>query len=141
MVKHRKKKPKRKAAPHRRWRMQVTKLDINQEIRSIVQSAQKHEGRVVGAGPLIFFSTETSDAWMLDVDDSLALCLARDGAAQDAMIQETADQFQVAWGGRYHMTDTTFTVIEESGRMRTIYGYPLREIRQTIRKLQESSAK
>lgn len=141
MVKRRKKKPKQKAAPRRQWRTQVTKLDVNQEIRGIVQSAQNHEGRVVGAGPFIFFSTETGDAWMLDVDDNLALCLARDGATQDVLVQETADQFQVAWGGGYHMTDTTFTVIEKSGRMRTIYGYPLREIMQTIQKMQKLSAR
>jgi hypothetical protein len=141
MVKHRKKKLKRKAAPRRKWRTQVTKLDVRQEIKGIVQSAQKHEGRVVGTGPFIFFSTETGDAWMLELEDNLALCLARDGAAQDVMIQETADQFQVAWESVYHMTDTTFTVIEQTGGMRTIYGYPTRQILQTIQKMQALSAR
>jgi hypothetical protein len=141
MVKRRKKKSKRKAAPRRKWRTQETKLEVHQEIKGIVQSAQRHEGRVVGSGQFIFFSTETGDAWMLEPADNLALCLARDGAAQDVTVQETADQFRVAWESVYHMTDTAFAIVEKSGGMRTIYGYPTRQIMQTIQKMQELSAR
>jgi hypothetical protein len=139
MVKHRKKKPKRKAAPRRKWRTQVTKLDAHQEIKGIVQSAQLHEGRVVGIDQFIFFSTETGDAWMLEPAGNLALCLARDGVAQGVTVQETADQLLVAWESVYHMTDTAFTIVEKSGTMRTIYGYPTRQIMQTIQKMQALS--
>jgi len=121
--------------------MQATKLDANREIRSIIQSAQNHEGRIVGIGQFVFFSTETGDAWMLEPANNLALCLARDGAAQDVKVQETADQLLVAWDGVYHMTDTAFTIVERSGGMRTILGYPTGQILQAIEKMQELSAR
>ena len=33
----------------------------------------------VTIGPLVFFSTETGDAWMLELSNQLAARLARDG--------------------------------------------------------------
>lgn len=50
-------------------------------------------------GPLLFFSTETGDAWVLDPADHLALCLARDGEPLPANIIETPDTVRVCRPG------------------------------------------
>jgi hypothetical protein len=42
------------------------------EVRYIQNKAAEHDGRVVSLGPLILFSTDTGDAWLLDVADQLA---------------------------------------------------------------------
>src|SRR5215468_9664873 len=49
------------------------------EVRHIQRCAARHDGRIVTVGQLIFFSTETGDAWLLDSEDGLAAPLARDG--------------------------------------------------------------
>jgi hypothetical protein len=46
------------------------------EVRYIQNKAAEHDGRVVSLGPLILFSTDTGDAWLLDVADQLAAPLA-----------------------------------------------------------------
>lgn len=60
--------------------LQASKASLITEITYIVNRAAAHDTRVVSWGPLIFFSTESGDAWVLDPEDKLAICLARDGA-------------------------------------------------------------
>src|SRR5262249_14288993 len=55
------------------------KLRLAQEIKYIHQRAAEYDARFVTVGPLLFFSTETGDAWILDPSDQLAARLARDG--------------------------------------------------------------
>ena len=52
---------------------------LTDEVRYILRPAAEHDGRVVTIGPLVLFSTETGDAWLLDPSDQLAARLARDG--------------------------------------------------------------
>jgi hypothetical protein len=49
------------------------------EIEYIRSRAAEHDCRLVTAGLLALFSTETGDAWLLDPADHLAARLARDG--------------------------------------------------------------
>ena len=39
------------------------------EVRYIQDKAAEHDGRVVSFGQLVLFSTDTGDAWVLDVAD------------------------------------------------------------------------
>jgi hypothetical protein len=62
------------------------------EIAYIQDKAADHDGRIVTIGQLILFSTDTGDAWLLDVTDQLAARLARDG-----------DPEQIYLGDRYQL--------------------------------------
>ena len=42
-------------------------LHLADEVRYIQRRAADHDGRVVTVGPLVLFSTETGDAWLLDL--------------------------------------------------------------------------
>ena len=107
-------------------------VSITGEADYIVNQAQNYDARLVTLGPLIFFSTETGDAWMLDSEDGLALCLARGGDRESFTITETPTNFVIDWNGSFHINRDAFIVIERSGRMRTIFGYPTREILQAM---------
>ena len=109
-------------------------VSINREADYIIKKAQALDCCVVGLGGLIFFSTQTGDAWILDPAESLALCLARDGERQTSRILETPTKFQIAWEAQYLIDGETFTVATKDGRVRTIFGYPTRDIENTIRK-------
>lgn len=105
-----------------------SQLSIRREADYIVKRAQINDSRVVGINQLILFSTSTSDAWVLDPVDGLALCLARDGERQDYTIIETDLNFSIEWNAQYRIEGRTFIVFDESGQRRTILGYPTDEI-------------
>ena len=105
-----------------------TELSIRDEFRYIVARAQEHDARIVGVGGLVFFSTETGDAWALDPEDDLAACLAQGGEPQEVSMLETKSQFAIDWPARFVIDEDAFTVLEPPGRLRTILGYPTREI-------------
>jgi len=53
---------------------------IMREVDYVVGRALQQDSRVVTFGPLVFFSTQTGDAWVLDPADRFATCLARGGS-------------------------------------------------------------
>jgi hypothetical protein len=110
-------------------------INIKREVEYIVRCAAEYDARVVTLGPLVFFSTETGDAWLLDPSDRLALCLARDGDAQTATITESAGTFAIGWEMTYQISGGRFIVADASGQSRMIIGYPMREIARAIERL------
>lgn len=83
-------------------------------------------------GALIFFSTETGDAWMLDREDRLAICIARDGTEQPYAIAESERGFTIEWTGHFEVNGEAFTYADHAGHVRTVLGYPVAEIRRTL---------
>lgn len=121
----------------KRWEQRLLspeEVSINREADYIIKKAQGHDSCVVGLGRLVFFSTHTGDAWILDPADSMALCLAQDGERQNFSILETPTNFQIVWEAQYLIDGETFTITTKDGRVRAILGYPTREIENTIRK-------
>jgi hypothetical protein len=110
-------------------------MGITDEANYIISRTQDNDARVVTLGPLILFSTETGDAWMLDPEDGLALCLARAGEAQPFTITETATDFSIEWKASYQIDGDVFIVAERSGRIRSIWGYPTAEILHVTRRV------
>jgi hypothetical protein len=117
---------KRKKRPPRERRqiLSQSQINITGEANHVIECAQAYQARVVSLGPLIFFSTVTGDAWVLDPADSLALCLARDGERQSFSITENANQFAVDWQANYQIEGEQFIVFEKSGQIRTIIVNP-----------------
>ena len=95
------------------------------EGRYIQHRAADYDGRIITIGPLVLFSTETGDAWLLDRTDFLAARLARDGEAEPIQIVETAATFAVEWKGSYRINGPAFLYSDrDTGRVITILGYP-----------------
>jgi hypothetical protein len=63
------------------------------EVDYIQRRAAEHDERIVTVGQLVFFSTETGDAWLLDALDHLAARLARDGDPEPIDIEDTDTTF------------------------------------------------
>jgi hypothetical protein len=118
-----------------RRRSRLVALDINREIAYILGRAEAQEGRLVTLGPLLFFSTDTGDAWMLDLEDSFALCLARDGSPLPVTVEETVTSFAVSWEATFVIAGSAMTFNYAPGHERTIVGYPTDEIRKAMRAL------
>ena len=102
---------------------------LTDEIDYIQCRAAEHDGRFVTVGPLILFSTDTGDAWLLDPADHLAARLPRDGDPEPIYFEETDTNFAIGWKGNYSIEGDAFTYIDrESGRIVTILGYPTRRL-------------
>ena len=104
---------------------------LAEEIEYIRSRAAEHDGRLVTIGPLVQFSTETGDAWLLDPADSLAARVARDGDPEDIHFEETDTNFAIGWTGNYQIDGDAFVFIDrDTARVTTILGYPTRRLAQ-----------
>ena len=110
------------------------KINIQQETKYIINCALQGDARLVQLDSLLFFSTETCDAWLLNTDDDLALCLLRDSEEQAYVINETPKNYSIEWEASYQIKGNAFIVCKKSGQVRTIVGYPTKEIRRLSRK-------
>jgi hypothetical protein len=108
-------------------------FNLAREVAYIQRQAAQRVGRIVTIGPVLLFSTETGDGWLLDPADHLAAPIARDGDPMPVSIDETAKTFSIAWPGQYTIVGDTFTLHDaESGRVTTFLGYPTRRIDMQI---------
>ena len=115
-----------------RW-LQGKDFRVSDEVRYIQRRAAQCDGRIVTIGPLLLFSTETGDAWMLDPSDQLATPIARDGDALSVHIEDSDTNFAVGWTGSYQIDGAAFVCWDkDSGNVRTILGYPTQRINHEI---------
>lgn len=104
------------------------KVDIPREIEHITRLAQEQDARIVSLGSFVLFSTDTGDAWLLDCEDSLALQVCQDGTPLPVEVGDTPGNFSIRWTARFALDGDAFVVLEDSGRLRTILGYPMAHI-------------
>jgi hypothetical protein len=100
---------------------------VLREVDYIVARAAQFDSRVVTLGQLVFFSTASGDAWMLDPEDSLAMKLAEAGNRNPAKIVETASRYAIEWTASYRLDGEAFVTMDGLGQ-RVIFGYPVEEV-------------
>jgi hypothetical protein len=134
VAKRKKSREQKKRAKLQRQKLLVsrTQLNVNKEVQYIIGRAQEGDGRCVTLGKLVFFSTPTGDAWMLDPEDEFALCLATDGSPQPVWIMETEGSDAVDWDRRYFIDGDVFTAVDKSGRITFYTGYPIAHILEAV---------
>jgi hypothetical protein len=114
-----------------RTALQEKDFRLAEEIDYIQSRAAEHDGRLVTVGPLVLFSTETGDAWLLDPADHLAARVARDGDPEELYFEETDSSFAIGWKGNYQIDGDAFVFIDrDTARVTTILGYPTRRLAQ-----------
>jgi hypothetical protein len=107
-----------------RWQ----EVSITGEAEYIVARAMAEDARIVSLPPLVFFSTATGDAWMLDADDNLAVQLVAAKTRLPSAITETPERFAIEWPGSFRIDRDTMIFNDKAGRVRTIAGYPSQQI-------------
>lgn len=114
--------------------MNTARWRLADEVQYIQRRAADYDGRIVTIGPLVLFSTETGDAWVLDPADHLATPVAREGESLPVQIEDTSTSFTIGWTGRYRIDGDAFVYIDKDSRtVRTILGYPTRLIAEHSR--------
>ena len=113
-------------------------INILREVEYITRRAAEHDARCVTLGELVFFSTQTGDAWMLDVDDEFALCLARDGVSQPVRIIKSDSTTAIEWDRNFAIDGESFTtMVKKTGRVENVYGYPTEAILAAVKTAKE----
>ncbi len=109
---------------------------VQREIEHVVRRARAGDSRLVTLGPLLFFSTSTGDAWMLDPSDGSAACLARDGIQEPVQIEERDSALAIEWPSSYRIDGAAMVFVERStGRVETVLGYPARQVALAARRI------
>jgi len=104
---------------------------LAEEIDYIQDRAAQRDSRLVTVGPLVLFSTETGDAWLLDPADHLAARVARDGDPEELYFEETDSSFAIGWKGNYQIDGDAFVFIDrDTARVTSILGYPTLQLAQ-----------
>jgi hypothetical protein len=98
----------------------MTETSIRDEIEYIRKCAFSGDSRTVTLGSIVFFSTETGDAWMLDAEDNLAACLMKNEEPREAPVEETRTTLSIAWNGGYLLQRSMLT-LHDDRRHATIY--------------------
>lgn len=124
-------------ARRRRWLLR-DQVSFESEATYIRDCALRRETHVVALPPLVFFSTESGDAWMLDPGDGLARRLATDGTPLPHGIRETPETFGVEWEHEYELEGNAM-VVHGHGKSRVIVGYPVAAIREAIRQVRRAT--
>lgn len=122
---------------------------IRGECEDIVASELRGEVKVVmtgpelRVGPFVLFSTGIGDAWLLEPDEQLAMCLVWRGAQQEISIHDDLARLEVAWDCEYELLGEFFHVESEQPMIgsQAIGGYPLEAVRKLIDRAQSFAAK
>jgi len=114
-------------------RLSRESLHLTKEVRTIQHRAADNDGRIVSVGPLVLFSTNTGDAWILEPAGQLAARLARNGDPLPVYIEETDTSYAIGWQGHYRIEDQAFVYEETtSHRLVAIQGYPVQQLLRAI---------
>ena len=78
------------------------------------------------------------DAWLIDPDENMALCLMFGGQQQEREFKESGQDIEIGWDGSFSLDGDAFSVTTEHPVIgtRVIMGYPLAEVRRVIDKAQ-----
>ena len=124
--------PWSKRGPHKRW-VEGKTFRLADEVRYIQRRAANHNSCIVTIGQLLLFSSETGDAWLLDAGDHLAAPLAKNGEPLSVDIDESDSSFSVNWMGSFSIEGEAFIYRPKKSRnVRTILGYPIRQVKDQI---------
>ncbi len=103
-------------------------VSVTGEAEYIIARAMAEDARIVSLRPLVFFTTTTGDAWVLDAEDNLALPLAAAKNRLPFVITETAERFAIEWAGTFQIDGETMIFTDKAGKVRRIVEYPTQQI-------------
>ncbi|RZI40438.1 hypothetical protein EGT07_24210 [Herbaspirillum sp. HC18] len=114
------------------------------ECEAIVAAALAGAGKLVITGPeiidrpLILFSTTDGDAWLLEPNEGMVCALCWHGERLVAHVRDDGIHGEVNWDGHFTLAGDAFVVALDVPAIgdRSILGYPLRELRDAMRKVE-----
>lgn len=116
---------------------------LEAECEAAVRAASEGRDLVVVTGPevvsvpLVLLASQ-GDAWLLDPEENLALCLMFRGERMNWSFRDTDRQIGITWDGAFDLDGKGFVVTTEQPAIgaRVIAGYPVDELRAQLERAQ-----
>jgi hypothetical protein len=111
---------------------------ITAELRSQARAVVTSNG--VACPPFVLFSTGVGDAWLLEPNEHLAMCLVWQGKRQTIGLRDDPDRIEVEWDCMYELLGDFFSVESQHPVIgtRAIGGYPLGDVRKLLDQAQST---
>lgn len=114
---------------------------IASELRGEAKAIVTTDG--VACPPFVLFSTGVGDAWLLEPNEHLAMCLVWKGERQTIGLRDDPDRIEVEWDCMYELLGDFFSVESKHPVIgtRAIGGYPLDSVRKLLDQAQSTMMK
>jgi hypothetical protein len=128
---------------HKEFEAQRGVIALDAECELVVKAAGEGIEKMIVTGPeilpvpFVLFASQ-GDAWLLDPDDNLALCLMLHGQKMERSFRDSPREIAIAWDGTFRIDGDGFVVQTEHPAIgtRVILGYPLDELRPHLDRAQ-----
>src|SRR5205823_3137509 len=87
---------------------------IRGECEAVIAAELRGEAKAVGTGaellvgPFVLFSSGIGDAWLLEPDEHVAMCLVWQGARQTIGLRDNPARLEVEWDCEYELLGDFF---------------------------------
>ncbi len=113
-------------------------LSLKAEVEKIQQAAVAGKSEVRTIGVFVLFSTESGNAWLLELTDMDALLVARDGAACEVDIIESAETMEINWSHQFAVRNKRLVVTSYADKTEQVLeGCPTHSIWAAIKKIHQ----
>lgn len=114
------------------------KISLLSEIEAIVAVALEKRQKIKELGVFILLATANGDAWLLEITDSDAVQLAKDGKSLEIPIDEKSDTIEINWSHTYDLSKKEFELTAYSDKSKTVMAeYPTQEINAAIKRIKK----
>lgn len=114
------------------------KISLLSEIDAIVAVALEKKQKIKELGVFILLATENGDAWLLEITDSDAVQLAKNGEALEIPIDEKSDTIEINWSHTFDLSKKEFELTAYSDKSKTVMAdYPAQEINAAIKRIKK----
>lgn len=109
---------------------------VKAEVEKIQKNAVAKKTAVLALGVFVLFSTDTGDAWLLEVTEMDAIQVAQDGNALAVQIEENPETIEINWTHKFEVKDKKFILTSYSDKSEQVReDYPAHTILSTVKKI------
>jgi hypothetical protein len=117
-------------------------------IEGVALNGDTETTKIIVTGPetgfaSLFMFAHGGDAWMLDPEDNMAMCLVWRGKLQPRQIADVGSEIEILWDGGFEIDGQRFMVDTEHPDIgkRAIFGYPIAELQDYLERTRENQQK
>ena len=111
---------------------------LKAEIAKLQQTAQRKEAKFWELGVFLFFSTTAGDAWLLEITETDAAQVARNGEAIELPIEENEQTIAINWSHTFKLQDKQFVLTSyENNQENILPAAPSQQIHAAIRRIRK----
>lgn len=130
--------PKEQAGMARTNPEAALKISLLSEIKAIMAVAKEKKQKIKELGVFILLATKNGDAWLLEITDSDAVQLMREGEALDIPIDEKSDTIEINWSHTYDLSAKEFELTAYSDKSKTVMAdYPVQEVNASVKRIKK----